>query len=283
MKNEDIKKAFESITPDNEAKERMLKAIIEKSQAASENASVKPENTPWYVKFKAQIGVCSAAAVCAAVFALTVISPGIKDIGDVNNFVVPKQSEEIAATQAAVTGITTDTDKKDAAFTVAYTTSVSKNHQQGENISKNTSTATEVLCVTDAQHSDIVTKAVNTTTAASSLLTTKTTAQSTETHIETSSVSAETTTETTVSSYVSLYGNLFDFSHVTWAGRSYATDYAETSYSKIKNILGSGVAMDDEGNTYTILLYSIDGVTVEDGLAVQYIGNTNYYVFYCIE
>lgn len=282
MKNEDIKKAFESITPDNEAKERMLKAIMEKSQAASENASAKPENTPWYVKFKAQIGVCSAAAVCAAVFALTVISPGIKDIGDTNNFVVPKPSEEIAATQAAVTGITTGTDKEDAALTVAYTTSVSENHQQGENTSKNTTNVSKVLCVTDAHHSDIVTKAVNTTTAASPLLTTNTTTPSTETHTETSSVSAETSTETTVSSY-GLYGNLFDFSHVTWAGKSYSTDYAETSYSKIKNILGSGVAMDDEGNTYTILLYSIDGVPVEDGLAVQYIGNTNYYVFYCIE
>lgn len=279
MKSEDIRKAFESITPSDEAKERMLKAIIEKSQTATENTSARPADTPWYVKFRAQIGVCGAAAVCAAVFAITVMNPGIANIGGKDNFVETQPYCESTETRAAVTTVITDIS--DADQTTAYTTSAPKkaaNHT--EKTPQNTTGTSEVLsaaviecsAATVQTQRTIITEIATTTAPKETTQSVITTATEIPTQTETAA--------TTASGNPSLYGNLFDFSRATWAGRSYATDYAEVSYGKLMNLLGSGVAMDDENGTYTILIYEMKGVPVEEGFAVQYIGQTNYYAFY---
>lgn len=84
MKDNEIKKAFESLTPSDEARKRMFNAIINKNSAADATAmnAVKKHSykSPWYVRFKPQIGICSTAAICIAAFALTITNPEIKNI-----------------------------------------------------------------------------------------------------------------------------------------------------------------------------------------------------------
>lgn len=92
MKDMDIKKAFESITPSEDARERMFNAIINKKSAADasameENIYKKSKTSPWYVRFKTQIGICGTVAVCAAAFAITIMNPGIKNIKQ-NNILI---------------------------------------------------------------------------------------------------------------------------------------------------------------------------------------------------
>lgn len=273
MKNEDIKKAFESLTPSNEAKERMLKAIIEKSAAAPDIELTKTESTSWHIRLKVPIGVCTAAIACAAAFAITLLNPGIVNNDKTDNFVATQpfcESTE-AFTSTAITKSTTQTSETDlivkksggmAAF-AAMTTNVTTEPIRTE-IS---------FTKTDADvPTTIITETTSATTSFKTTENTTTAAESTD-HTETSSESNPSNS--------SLYGNLFDFRSITWAGVSYSTDYIEISYDNINGFLGSGAAVNYETNkVYTVLLYELKNVPIEKGFAVQYIGQSNYYVFY---
>ena len=77
---------------------------------------------------------------------------------------------------------------------------------------------------------------------------------------------------------------MYDFNHVTWSGLSYDTEYQTVSYEDLKTYLGSGVAVGDTvDGFYTILLYEIAGMPIERGFAVQYAGQNEFYLFYCVD
>ncbi|MGN0584630.1 MAG: hypothetical protein ACI4JD_04180 [Ruminococcus sp.] len=284
MKNEDIKRAFESLTPNEESKERMLRAIMEKSAAVLNEASAEPVKVPWYVRYRAQLGMCTAAAVCAAVFGVAVLNPAfVKNSGDKAALVEKVTcTETTAVTEEAKTETSVNTQTEKASHTTKVTV---KSTEASEVKETKTLPAVTEIKGTDAPEKPAV------TTCAVTGTTQKVTAASTEMTVVTdeeivtsmSEVQTEVTTSGTTSR-PSLYGDLYDFNHVTWAGLNYATSYEEISYSKIVNHLGSGVATGDgvEG-TYTILLYEIKGMPVEKGIAVQYAGQTSYYVFYSVE
>lgn len=284
MKNEDIKRAFESLTPNEESKERMLKVIMEKSAAVLNETSAEPVRVPWYVRYKAQLGMCTAAAVCAAVFGFAVLNPAlVKNSGDKAALVEKVTcTETTAVTEEAKTETSVNTQTEKASQTTEITV---------KSTAASTVTATETLpAVTEIKGTEAPEKPAVTTGAVTET-TQKVTAAVTEVTVVTdeeivTSLSEEQTDVTTsvTVSRPSLYGDLYDFNHVTWAGLSYATSYEEIPYSKIVNHLGSGVATGDgvEG-TYTILLYEIKGMPLENAIAVQYAGQTSYYVFYSVE
>lgn len=280
MKNDDIRKAFDSLTPDDAARERMLKGIMAKSAAMQQETSAEPETAPWYIRFRAPIGFCAAAMACVMVFTIAVSNPAIVQNGSSRQQLLETRpaASETTAVRAAVTSAVTTSE----AQITTYTTTSPLTGGTAASVTTEAAKMTETVVSTAAPpttepvvHSSLSTEATEaqlTTTATEAVITT--------------TVSEEAVTTTTeVSTKPSLYGDLYDFNLVTWAGRSYATDYAVADYSQLSGKhLGSGVATGENAEgIYTILLYELQGVPVEDGFAVQYAGQTAYYIFYSID
>lgn len=282
MKNEDIKKAFESLTPSDDAKERMLKAIIAKSAAAPDVKPAKTESTPWHIRLKVPIGVCTAAMACAAAFAITLLNPGLLNNDKTDNFVGTQpfcENTDIftstaitePVTQASETALTVKKSGGMAACAAMTTDCITKNVKEEISFTET---------VMSQKPADVSTTIITETTAATTT-SVKTTENPANTTTLTKSTDHTETSDESNSTGSSLYGNLFDFRSITWAGISYSTDYIETSYDNINSFLGSGAAVNYETNkVYTVLIYELKNVPIEKGFAVQYIGQSNYYVFY---
>lgn len=277
MKNDEIKKAFESLTPDDAAKERMLRGIMAKSAAMEHEASAEPKAMPWFIRFKAPIGFCAAAMACAMVFTIALSNPAIVQNGSSRQQLLEtRPAAETTRMSAIVTTTTAATEAATEAQITTYTTSPLTG---GTTAAKSAvTTETVVSTATPPTTEPVVLSSLATETSEALQTTTATETVTTVTTAET----VGTTTE--VSIKPSLYGDLYDFNLVTWAGRSYATDYALADYSQLSTNLGSGVATGENAEgTYTILLYELKGTPVENGFAVQYAGQTAYYIFYSID
>ncbi len=285
MKNEDIKKAFERLSPSGEAKERMLKGIAEKSaNAAADKTAGKICSQPIKAKFNSKIGVCTAVLACAAVFAVTVLSPGLLSGGKKEDLVAEQQQSLETCVQENIGTVCITADSAAAVSGTALTSEISGNaavpdksifgiDRQIQEESSLTETAVSVKsgASESSEKSTVITTAAvqdarepdESTAAAEALCTEET--------------SSEKVTEKAV------YKNLYDFSDIIWNGRSYSTDYTEASYGSINSFLGSGAALNYETNkAYTVLIYELKNVSVEDGFAVQYLGQSNYYIFYSV-
>ncbi len=280
MMNDEIKRAFEEITLGDEPRERMLKEIMAQSTAMRQDASAKRETIPWYVRFKAPMGFCGAAMACALMFTIAVSNPAVVSNNNDRQQIVATQPVTITTTAPAVKTASSGSSKTE--FAAVQTTASSRTT---EAVSK-TITVTEATTTVSTAETVIsptvkpVVSSLTTTGASAELITT-----ATVTEVTTQAVSSTATEVTTIgTTFPSLYGNYFDFNNVTWAGRSYATDYVETDYAVLADCIGSGVATGDKAmGSYTILLYRLEGVPVENGFAVQYAGQTAYYIFYSVE
>lgn len=274
MKNEDIKKAFQRLTPSDETKEKMFNAILEK-------ASAEPVRTPWFIRFRPQISAVGALAACGVLFTFAALNPHI--IGNKNHFVETKPIEE--STAVAVI----PEENSEEAYAVTTCTSIASKASAKATEHEKKTTSTEVktslyaAAVTTAAYKE-TTVLSSAATSASSVL--KTTLQ-TETTEEVPPAETETKPVATTSvstSRQNLYGDMYDYSLVSWAGKSYTTDYEEISYSKLVKNLGSGAAFSETSDgAYTILIYEIEGISPEEGFAVHYMGETSFYYFYCVE
>lgn len=268
MKNEDIKKAFECLTPSEETKEKMFDAILEK-------ASEKPLEKPWFIRFRPMISTAGALAACAALFTFAALNPQIT--GGKNGFVETKPSTESAA-------VTVLSEENAAATTPTSVTAKSSETSVKTTGSQTMTTSAEVK--TSAHAAEITTAAdagtIPVQTAAAT--TVATTAVQTETAEETTTASVTEIAAETTTNVANLYGDLYDFSLVSWAGRDYTTSYEEVPYKNLVKNLGSGAAFSDTAEgAFTILIYEIKGIPPEKGFAVNYMGQTNYYYFYNAE
>ena len=297
MKNDEIRKAFDRLTPDEETKERMLRNIMTKSAEMKQETSAKPVIVPWYVRLRVPIGISVAAMACAMVFTLASNNPELVQNGaSRQDMLEAKPAATTIVTESAVsvpeetkpaettaedvqTAITTST----AAQTPTTTAAV-------ENLLNTSSTGVITTAAPKPVTSEVVTTpastdAVATTASAETVTTTAETAVTTEmtTLTEVTETTVITTTLTTKRS-PAMYGNYHDYNHVIWDGVTYATSYETVSYEMLSESMGSGVAVGEHiGGSYTILLYSIDGMTIEQGCAVQYAGQETYYLFLNID
>lgn len=268
MKNEDIKKAFESLSPSEEAKERMLEAILEK-------ASAEPERAPWYIRFRPQIGAAGALAACAALFTFAAVNPQIT--GSRNDFVETKPSQ-VSQESAAVTEISIE-----KAVTTAVSTAITTETFTKSTAESTRTTAGEVKTTSGSAVETAAVTGAATTKATAAETTAVTTAAETKPATQSVTNDDEAVVTTVTTSAAELYGDMYEFNHVFWAGREYATNYEEVAYSSLVTNLGSGAAFSDTSDgAYTILIYEIEGVPVEKGFAVHYMGQMNYYYFYNI-
>ena len=105
----------------------------------------------------------------------------------------------------------------------------------------------------------------------------------TTTAAETSAIEAPETTTTTIFRGVETYGSLFDFQYARWNGVHYQTDYSAVSYEDLGDLAGFSVAIQSESDrVYTILVYPLKGYSIQDCIAVQYAGDSDYFYFYAI-
>ena len=104
----------------------------------------------------------------------------------------------------------------------------------------------------------------------------------TTTAVETNAIEEPETTTTTFRG-VATYGSLFDFQYARWNGVHYQTDYSAVSYEDLDDLAGFSVAIQSESDrVYTILVYPLKGYPIQDCIAVQYAGDSDYFYFYAI-
>ena len=102
MNNDDIRKAYDRLTPDEETKERMLRAIMARSAEMEQEASAKPVIVPWYVRLRVPMGISAAAMACAMVFTLASNNPELVQNGALR--------QEMLETKPAATTIVTENE-----------------------------------------------------------------------------------------------------------------------------------------------------------------------------
>lgn len=297
MNNDDIRKAYDRLTPDEETKERMLRAIMARSAEMEQEASAKPVIVPWYVRLRVPMGISAAAMACAMVFTLASNNPELVQNGALR--------QEMLETKPAATTIVTEnevpaeTETKPAettaeavqtAITASTTAQTPTTTAAVENFLNTSSTGVITTAAPKPVTSEVVTtpsstEAVTTTEAVETVTTTAETVQTTEitTLTEATETTAASTTLTTKGS-PAVYGNYHDYNHVIWNGVTYATSYEEVSYEMLRESMGLSIAIGESiGGSYTILLYSIDQMPVGQGFAVQYAGQETYYLFLNID
>jgi len=284
MKDNEIKKAFESLTPSDEARKRMFNAIINKNSAADATAmnAVKKHSykSPWYVRFKPQIGICSTAAICIAAFTLTITNPEIKNI-EQNN--IQMEYVDFSENDESIYKNTTTAQSENNFGQLENNEKsiLNSKNPKLKNSSNNNKTTTAYKSPKDdtvftglseyiTKATSIVSKPIETTVSSSTLTTVKTTA-----------VKETATVMSTVKNPI--YMNFLDFNCIIWNNNTYTTNYTEIEYSDIADSLGSSTALNNNDQSYSIVLYKIKNMPIEQGFAVQYAGKSNYYVFYNME
>ena len=109
MNNDDIRKAYDRLTPDEETKERMLRAIMARSAEMEQEASAKPVIVPWYVRLRVPMGISAAAMACAMVFTLASNNPELVQNGALR--------QEMLETKPTATTIVTENEVTGAYLT----------------------------------------------------------------------------------------------------------------------------------------------------------------------
>jgi hypothetical protein len=277
------------MTPDDATKARMFSAIMEQSAATQRQESAEPKKAPWYVRLRIPMGVTAAAMACAMMITLAVGNPLLGNNGSSrqellaeipdSGIVTTISAEHADTTQTSTTTVTSHSTVASTGATHGAVAATSV----GQTAS-GTPAVTEVAAA--AAEETVETEAVQQTETVAAISTqpVETETKPVLTEVTEAPSQVETTTVTRYSALPSLYGSMFDFNHVSWAGRSYDTTYAEVSSDLLADYLGSGVAMGDTvSGSYTILLYQMQGVPVEQGIAVQYAGQNGFYLFYRID
>ncbi len=304
MNRDEIKKAWDCLTPDEEAKNRMLQGIMAKAAAMEQEESAKPEEkTPWYIRLRVPMGFSAAAMACAMVVTFAAGNSAIMNNGSsrqellgtkpvsgmhTTDALAPAETTQ-TTTAASVEAIRTTAAIEAAKASFTTVTSALTEAPIDNTIITN-STETEAFVETKPIVSNVVTSptsqmVTSSITTEGSVTTPAATTSETQaqTTVLTSDTTVKTTTVGTTASYPSLYGDMYDFNHVSWAGLNYDTAYETIEYMELENHLGSGIAVGDAvDGSYTILLYKVKDMPIEKGLAVQYAGQTEYYLFYCV-
>lgn len=282
MKDNDIKKAFESLTPNDEARERMFNAIINKNSTADataikKNTYKKPKVSPWYVRFKPQIGICSTAVICAAAVALIIMNSELRNIKQNNIYIECIDFLEDDDLKYKSTTTTQSENNEDSVLNAdlkndsADSESVKTTSLYKDSKNDNISDVSPVPAEYTAKTTSIISKPIETMASSSTLPTVKTT------------VTKETNNVTSNNENKIYMKNFIDFNCIIWNNQTYSTNYTQVEYNSISDSLGSSTALNDNGQTYSIVLYKIKNMPIEQGFAVQYAGRTDYYIFYNIE
>lgn len=281
---QDWKKVWDNLNPDEAAKERMKQAILQKMYS---EASPKCTEKTRFSLPRLQHFVRAAALCCTAV---TLTVAGLQMAKE-------KQSKDFCANVS---------DSADV-HTLPGTASLDKPAV----VTSTTASTTAAQTATVISSAAITSEQTKVTTADVVLLSLEESIPETEPlpdeidivetmPVETEPIIPETTgteepvctteppmTEeietTTTFRGVPTYGSLYDFQYARWDGVHYQTNYETVSYEELDGLAGFSVAIQAEGNrVYTILVYPLKGYSIQDCIAVQYAGDEDYFYFYAI-
>ena len=263
---QDWKAIWDNLNPDEAAKERMKQAILQKIQAETpQTASKKP---PFFLQRCSFGTFARAAALCCMTVTVALAGLHLTDRRTAELLPEPSVSEQPAQTttktqiqtalQTTVTAKQTVTSLVMTEQTVASSAAAIEKPDAGIEEPSKEPIQTEPICTEP--------EPVLTTTA-----------------VETSAIEAPETTTTTIFRGVETYGSLFDFQYARWNGVHYQTDYSAVSYEDLDDLAGFSVAIQSESDrVYTILVYPLKGYSIQDCIAVQYAGDSDYFYFYAI-
>ncbi len=286
-KNAEIKNALDHIAPDKAAVDRMYLEIMRR--AASQEAV--PQKKPWYLRWQTSAGVCTAAMACVVVLVAFLHGRMPVDIMGELPVVTPSEVSEESSEIHMQTG--TKVSEKaivTAETTTVVVTSAAKQTKAVAEIddSSDVQQCTETVPVQTVPAALPQTSFVNTTPnvpetrpAVTTVLTKKTTAamQTAETVQTTAAPLTEEAGNATGSEEIPIRQNIYLYYTLMYNGIRYNTQYVSISGNKL-DYIGPGVTKgDDVEDTHTVLIYAIKGDDTSRHLAVQYVGETNYYIF----
>lgn len=282
---------IERIQPDETAKARMYQQILQRA-AVPKEAPVPKRSRRWLIPLSSGLG--TAALACAVVL-LAGVHQRLPQDGTQQLAVVPAVTtpqmlpeESPVVIQTETAPIQTTAVTAGAAATASVTTTAAHTHAIDKAVQPGTAPA--VVSTTPVQ-TVAKSQAVTTQTAKQPAVTTipvqTTVAVQTGTWAD---ISAQTlTTQTTATEHggvgqtteeVPIRQNIYLYYKLTWDGMPYDTAYQMISGDALGQYLGYGVTRGaDVDDTFTVLIYTIEGVDPSEQLAVQYAGEVNYYIF----
>lgn len=281
---QDWKAIWDNLNPDEAAKERMKQAILQKMQAETpQTASKKP---PFFLQRCSFGTFARAAALCCMTVTVALAGLHLTDRRTAELLPEPSVSEQPTETTTPHTlpAQTTTT------LQVQTTTKTQTTLQTTASAAKQMVTASKTTTVQTAEPPAAIIEEPDTGIEEPSKEPIQTEPICTEpepvlttTAAETSAIEAPETTTTTIFRGVETYGSLFDFQYARWNGVHYQTDYATVSYEDLDDLAGFSVAIQSESDrVYTILVYPLKGYSIQDCIAVQYAGDSDYFYFYAI-
>lgn len=281
---QDWKAIWDNLNPDEAAKERMKQAILQKMQTETpQTASKKP---PFFLQRCSFGTFARAAALCCMTVTVALAGLHLTDRRTAELLPEPSVSEQPTETTTPHTlpAQTTTT------LQVQTTTKTQTTLQTTASAAKQMVTASKTTTVQTAEPPAAIIEEPDTGIEEPSKEPIQTEPICTEpepvlttTAAETSAIEAPETTTTTIFRGVETYGSLFDFQYARWNGVHYQTDYATVSYEDLDDLAGFSVAIQSESDrVYTILVYPLKGYSIQDCIAVQYAGDSDYFYFYAI-
>lgn len=281
---QDWKVIWDNLNPDEAAKERMKQAILQKMQAETpQTASKKP---PFFLQRCSFRTFARAAALCCMTVTVALAGLHLTDRRTAELLPAPSVSEQSAETTTPHTlpaqttvALQTQTTTK-TQITPQTTTATAK---QTATVSKTTTVQTAEPPSAIIEEPDTGIEEPTEEPIQTEPICTEPEPVLTTTAAETSAIEAPETTTTTIFRGVETYGSLFDFQYARWNGVHYQTDYATVSYEDLDDLAGFSVAIQSESDrVYTILVYPLKGYSIQDCIAVQYAGDSDYFYFYAI-
>lgn len=296
-----IRNALEPIRPDTDARERMYHAILKSSAQ-----QVKPKK-PWYLRWQVSVGIGAAAMACVMMVIFSAHTRLPQDSTQQLEVLPPTVTEQqpdipgtevTRHTQTQTIAMTTDTAQCESTVQADASVPPSMETTQADrdaqpitdtmaHMQNNTEPAgmttkssptqtTNAATQTEPHHAQHPETSPPGTTMASATGATDTTVAVTETAPVTQPTSAQTEP---VNDAPPIRQNIYLYNMLTWDKARYQTNY-ETVDSSTLTYLGAGITDGkDVSDTYTVLVYEIEGVDPSKALAVQYAGENCYYRF----
>ncbi len=287
--DQQIYEAFEKLTPDEVARNRMYANMMRRA------ASPPAKKKLWYQHWQLSAGVCTAALACVVV-ATASIHARMPEGGTEGLQVVPPAATTNQTSDADTPVQTVSTESSLSASESIHAT-IATAHQTETQTKANASSGVAVVGDTweETPSSEAETAATGTAGTAALPVQTKpaqetvpaivttvsavqTTARPHTTMVPETSTEAETESDDIVN--VPIRQNIYLYYRLIWGGCHYNTQYERLSSSMLGDYLGYSVTNGaDVEDTYTVLIYEIEGVDSTQQLAVQYAGEDAYYLF----
>lgn len=295
-----VAQALENIQPDENAKDRMYLEVMRRASVQS------APKKPWYLRFRTSAGLCGMAMAFIVVAVAALHSRMPEDGTEKLSVADLPQETQTQATAAAVETAETPLAQFSGTASAPSVTSATVAVTVKEGSTAQPPAERETETVGNIWHTEVVwsqpagadlppkkttaavqTKPSNEQTQKPSVGTKPAQTapeENRKTDLPQTDVPAKTETAVTMTepTDIPIRQNIYLYYALTFQGELYTTDYMSVTGSSL-TYLGPGVTSGkDVDDTHTVLIYAIDGVDQKTQLAVQYAGETEYYLFQAV-